>query len=87
MDSTQFQDYNRRSPSQVIKDLNEAHTRIKALLRDRDVKDKVIANLNKVIANLRHTHRQHRILLWVQGSALTGCWALVLTLLKIVLHR
>jgi hypothetical protein len=72
--ATEWQDYSTRSHEQVIKDLNAAHSRIRLLLLAADRKDKMILELKASIAH-------QKLMLWIQGAALTACWGLVLKLL------
>ena len=70
----ELQDYGRRSPEQVAKDLTVAHDRIRTLVRNSDRQEQLI---------LQVTRRDDRktIMLWVQGGLLAALWALVLALI------
>jgi septal ring factor EnvC (AmiA/AmiB activator) len=83
-----FQDYSKRTHEEVVKDLNSAHARIgqvvsefneaqgkvKSLLGTRDRQEKHIAELDKTID-------RQKLMLWIQGAAVTALWGLVMRLI------
>jgi hypothetical protein len=83
-----FQDYSTRTHEEIVKDLNSAHARInqvvgefneaqgkvKSLLGTRDRQEKHIANLDKTID-------RQKLMLWIQGAAVTALWGLVMRLI------
>jgi hypothetical protein len=70
----QLQDYGRRSPDQIAKDLTAAHDRIRTLVREADRQEHLILQLTQ-------RDDRHVIMLWIQGGALAAIWGLVLALI------
>jgi hypothetical protein len=69
-----WQDYGRRSPEQLAKDLSAAHDRIRTLLRHSDEQEVEIRKLSRRVG-------VQQVMLWVQGGALAAIWALVIALI------
>jgi hypothetical protein len=83
-----FQDYSKRTHDEIVTDLirtndrirsvvsefNEAQSKVKSLLGTRDRQEKHIAKLDKTID-------RQKLMLWIQGAAVTALWGLVMRLI------